>query len=168
MLHHGIIDGLARRRGQRGFIQHAELQVDLGLRHRARRRVGDGGLELRDLGLHYIGAEDEVPGIPEAAFGDVSTRGRLIGLFNEGGDLEGAGRLGDGSADTYIAVTRRRARGLDAQRYDAPGGGGLACLHAQGEEFGWIGDGVVGGERREDDAGPLAARQFGGDRHGGG
>ncbi len=76
-------------------------------------RFSNGGGPIQDLANEHIGADDEIAAVPEIAFGNVSLGGRLIRLFDEGGDLrQGWARGGD------IAIGRR----------------GLCRNHAQGDD----------------------------------
>ena len=64
-------------------VQHEEAEIRRRPLDRGLGSGGDRRLEFGDLGLHHVGAEDEIAAVPEIALVDVALRRRAVGLLDE-------------------------------------------------------------------------------------
>ncbi len=150
------------------LVQRQKAEIGLGFGAGLGRRIGDFRREFGQFGAHDIGAEEEIAGIPQIALLDIAFSGGEIGLFDKGLDLGDARLGGDDFAWPDIAIARRRAGRLDAERDDKALFGGVGRLAAQILESRDIAHGMVGGENRDHGLARPRAGQFAGDGHGGG
>ena len=160
MLHHRIVDGDLGR-GLHGLrIQNAKLQIKPGGGDRlcgCRRNLGMKSLQLLP---HDIGAEEEIPGIPEIALGHVDPGFRLGRLFDEGRHPARRCAVAEVLAGVDIAIACGRMVGPDAKGDDVPIGGRDRSLRAELDEGLGLAHDMIGGENAHNGLWPALQRQL--------
>ena len=168
LFNHRIVDGVLRRSFEAVAIQTQKADVFAGQIDGGR----DGSQNLRrvggQFGNHHVGAEQEVAGIPQIAFLQITDGGRRIGLFHKGLDHAQVGIVRNHLARIDIAVGRSWFVRHEAEDDDIAL---LRCFPPQTNRLGkavFIQNHMVGCQRQNETTGGAAFGNHGRGSHGGG
>src|SRR5579885_3234664 len=135
LLHHGIINGLFWRVGKGLRIEDQKLEILLRLGKRFGCGLRHLRLELAQLLLHNVGAEEEIAGVPKIPAGEIFLRRSGIGLFHKSLGLQHRPVRRHRLPRLDVAVARCGLAGLNAERDNIALHGGPRGSLAQLDEF---------------------------------
>ena len=147
MLHDAVIDRGVLGRGEGGAVEAQEIEVAGGLLEGLAAGGHGGGMAALELLDEERRREQEDAAVPVVvAGGEIGLGALAVGLLDEGGDLQGAVRPGDGRARPDVAIAGLRPVGGDAEGDEPLPARGARGAVDRGEEARHRGDGMVGGQ----------------------